>query len=188
MDQDFAQRRRVALALAITVILVPAAVLLNRDTAGSDEASTTTLVGEMVMPGDEPADPDDDPDGASSDSADAPSVTDAMGTTPVPFLEGTVPPQADDPATILIPRPGQAISGDATFSRSISDPSVCQLRDLDQIPFGSTVTVTNLDNSQSVRCVASVSGIADESVILNPDAFLQIGDLTDAPLRVEITW
>ena len=190
MDQDFAQRRRVALALAITVILVPAALLLNRDTSGTDETTPTTLVGAVVIPGDEPPAPPDA--GAAGESAvapsDAPAGTDAMGTTPVPFLEGTVPPEADDPATILIPRPGQAISGDATFSRSIANPRDCQLRDLAVIPFGSTVTVTNLDNSRSVQCIASVSGIPDESVVLNPDAFLQIGDLTDAPLPVEITW
>ena len=124
----------------------------------------------------------------AAERGEAPAGTDAMGTTPVPFLEGTVPPQADDPATILVPRPGQAISGDATFSRSISSPRDCQLRDLDVIPFGSTVTVTNLDNSRSVQCIASVAGVSDESVVLNPDAFLQIGDLTDAPLPVEITW
>ena len=40
MNQDFAQRRRVALALAITVIAVPAAFLLNRN----NEASTAPTV------------------------------------------------------------------------------------------------------------------------------------------------
>lgn len=188
MDQDFAQRRRVALALAITVILVPAALLLNRDTADTDGTTPTTLVGAIVIPGEEPPAATGDGSPEAAEGADAPAGTDAMGTTPVPFLEGTVPPQGDDPTTILIPRPGQSISGDATFSRSISSPRDCQLRDLDVIPFGSTVTVTNLDNSRSVQCIVSVSGISDESVVLNPDAFLQIGDLTDAPLPVEITW
>ncbi len=182
MDQDFAQRRRVALALAITVILVPAAVLLNRDTAGTDGATPTTLVGAVVVPGEGTV--ETDPAGETDTTA----ATDAMGTTPVAYLDGTVPPQADDPATIAIPRPGQSIAGEASFSRSISNPKACQLRDLDLIPFGSNVTVTNLDNSRSVQCVASVTGIADESVVLNADAFLQIGDLTDVPLSVEITW
>ena len=183
MDQDFAQRRRVALALAITVILVPAAVLLNRDTTGSDGSTPpTTLVGAVVIPGQEP------PATGTATDANSPAATDAMGTTPVAYLDGTVPPQAGDPATIAIPRPGQSITGIATFSRSISDPTACQLKDFDVVPFGSSVTVTNLDNSRSVQCVASVAGFSDEHVVLNADAFLQIGDLTDAPLSVEITW
>lgn len=183
MDQDFAQRRRVALALAITVIVVPAAVLLNRDPAGSDSSTPPpTLVGAVVIPGQEP------PTTGETVDADTSAATDAMGTTPVAYLDGTVPPRAGDPATIAIPRPGQSVTGIATFSRSITDPKSCQLKDLDLIPFGSSVTVTNLDNSRSVQCVVSVSGFSDENVVLNADAFLQIGDLTDAPLSVEITW
>lgn len=49
MNQDFAQRRRVAVALAITVIAVPAAFLLNRtgDTScvGQQLAVVVVVVG-----------------------------------------------------------------------------------------------------------------------------------------------
>lgn len=182
MDQDFAQRRRVALAVAITVILVPAAFLLNRGSADS-APPTNTLVGAVQIPGQTAPD-----EVASSGSAD-PAVTDVMGSTPIAYLDGTVPSQDGDPATIAIPRPQQAISGEASFSREINDPVACQISDAANIPFNSSVTVTNLDNSRSVRCVASVGGTPSASdIVLHADAFLQIGDLTDAPLPVEITW
>lgn len=180
MDQDFAQRRRVAMALAISVILVPAAFLLNRGSA-DDAGPTNTFVGTVVIPGQGTV-------ASTPPEADAPAATDAMGSTAVAYLDGTVPPEQNDPATIAIPRPGESITGTATFSRDINDPKACQIRDLAIVPFSATVTVTNLDNSRSVQCIASVSGTSDESVVLNADAFLQIGDLTDAPLSVEITW
>jgi hypothetical protein len=180
MDQDFAQRRRVALAVAITVILVPAAFLLNRNAADSAPPSHT-LVGEVQIPGQTSE--------SQTAEADAPTATDPMGSTPIAYLDGTVPNHADDPATIAIPRLPQSINGSASFSRDINNPVACQIRDMAKIPFQSRVTVTNLDNSQSVQCIVSIGGVPpDADVVLNADAFLRIGDLTDAPLPVEITW
>ena len=182
MHEDFAQRRRVALALAITVILVPAAFLLNRGGDDTADAPSGTLVGPAVIPG-QTTQPE------TGDSSGGSNATDPMGTTPLEHILGTVPPQADDPATIAIPRVGRSIRGTASFSRNISDPAACQIRDLATIPFESAITITNLDNSMSIRCIVSVGGVPpDEAVILNADAFLQIGDLTDAPLSVEISW
>lgn len=183
MHEDFAQRRRVALALAITVILVPAAFLLNR---GTDDTvpPANTLVGTVQIPGQAATEADGEPSGSGG-----PAATDPMGSTPIAYLDGTVPNQADDPATIAIPRLPRSVTGSASFSRNISNPAACQVKDVVTIPFNSSVTVTNLDNSQTVRCVASVGGVApDADVVLNADAFLQIGDLTDAPLSVEISW
>ena len=182
MQQDFAQRRRVAFALAITVILVPAALLLNRGGTDEGDGPLGTLVGTVQIPG-------QTADGDGAEGRRDPAATDPMGTTPRAYIDGTLPEQTDDPATIAIPRVGRSIRGSATFSRNISDPSSCQVRDLVSIPFNSTVTVTNLDNSRSVRCIASVGGPApDDDIVLNPDAFLRIGDLTDAPLTIELTW
>ena len=183
MHQDFAQRRRVALAAAITVILVPAALLLNRGGADTADNPTNTLVGQALLPGQSTV-PDDGDESRSGSGG-----TDAMGTTPPEHVLGTVPPQNNDPATIAIPRVGQSVRGIATFSRTIVDPTKCQLNDYVAIPFDSAVTVTNLDNGRSVRCIADIGGaLPDEEVILSAEAFLQVGDLTDAPLSVEITW
>ena len=187
MQEDFVQRRRVAVALAITVILVPAVFLLSRDGDGATSGPTGTLVGDVLIPGRSP-----EPDVQNVGAATADGVgdaTDPMGTTPTEYIDGTVPEQSDDPATIAIPRATRAVRGTASFSRDISDSAACQIRDLTTIPFNSSVTVTNLDNSRSVQCIASIGGSApDDAVIMNADAFLQIGDLTDAPLSVEISW
>lgn len=182
MDEDYGQRRRVAIALAITVILGPAAFLLNRSRDDGAENPPSTLVGQVVIAGEEP-----ETDEAGRVEA-LPVVTDPMGTTPPEIVVGTVPDQANDPPTIAIPRPAPAIRGTASFSREIDDPTACQVRDLVSIPFASEIVVTNLNNSQSVRCVVTVTGVAEHDVVLNADAFLQIGDLTDTPLAVELSW
>lgn len=180
MDPDFAQRRRLAVALAITVIAVPAAFLLNRGTGDTADAPAVTLIG--TVPGEAGVAAAGEP-GVPTDT---PSATDALGTTPVGFLDGTVAPTEDDPATIAIPRLPQAIEGTASFRRNITDATVCQAIG---VPFNSRITVTNLDNSRSVQCIASVGGPEpDTDVVLHADAFLQIADITDVPVPVQITW
>ncbi len=183
MQADFAQRRRVAIAVAITVILVPAALLLNRGDGQTATDPNGTLVGPALIPGESTLPEELAP--AEGGGA----ATDPMGTTPEDFVRGTVPVRDDEPATIAIPRVGRAERGSATFSRSITDPRACQIRDLTIIPFDSEVTVTNLDNSRSVRCIANVGGAAPtDAVVLSAESFLRIGDLSDAPLSVEISW
>lgn len=170
MNHDYAQRRRVAVAVAITVIAAPAAFLLDRD-GTNDQASTITVIGSNTV--------------APSSTTLAPPETDAMGTAPVAFLEGSAPSAADDPPTIAIPRLPQSIEGTASFRRNIAS-TTCQVKG---VPFNATVTVTNLDNSLSVKCVASVGGAEPEDdAVLSADAFLLIADLTDAPVPVQITW
>ena len=188
MNQDYAQRRRVALAAAITVIAVPSLFLFNNDSAGSDGSAGGTVVGTVVgavggsVVGARSA---DDVSGTSRAAGDS-SAGDVMGTTPVAYLDGESGENASDPATIAIPRPRVAIDGTASFRRDIPDVTKCQAFG---VPFGSQITVTNLDNSRSVTCIASVGGVAPkDDVVLHPDAFVEIGDLTDAPIPVSITW
>jgi hypothetical protein len=181
MNQDFAQRRRVAVALAITVIAVPAAFLLNRN-GDAASAPEVTLVGTVSLN-------ESGSDGRAAgapEPADAPAATDAMGSTGVGFLDGTVPARNNDPATIAIPRVGEAIIGLASFNYYIVDVTACAAKDA---PFNVRLTVTNLDNSRSVTCINKIGGAQmKDDIVLHADAFLQIGDLTDAPIHVSITW
>ncbi len=173
MDPDFAQRRRVAIAAAITVIAVPSVFLLNRGDDATDAAPAQTLVGTVA-----PA-----PGGAP---ATAPAITDAMGTTAIGSEARLDEPVVDDPARIAIPRLPQAIDGSATFRSDIVTTTVCQVKG---VPFNTQVTITNLDNSRSVQCFAAVGGPEpDEDVVMHPEAFLRIADITDAPVPVRITW
>jgi hypothetical protein len=182
MNHDYAQRRRVAIAAAITVILVPAAFLLSRGGDADSGESDVTVVGTLVgLPEGQAA-------GATSvgvSPTSDPTATDALGTAAVAYLDGTAPPADDDPATIAIPRVGESIKIQATFRRSIDDPGLCQVYG---VPYHATVTITNLDNSRSISCVASIVPLPDQDAVMSADAFLQLADLTDAPVPVEITW
>lgn len=180
MNPDFAQRRRVFIALAITVIAAPAAFLLNR----GDEATTSpvvTVIGTVAGSGE----PGDTSPGAD-ESGNAPSATDSMGTAPVGYLDGTVPARDADPATIAIPQVPQSVNGEASFDHDLRDVSRCVAKG---VPFNSRLTVTNRDNSRSVQCIYNIRVVEPPAdVVLHSDAFLQIADLTDAPIPVQITW
>lgn len=176
MTHDYAQRRRVAVAVAVTVIAVPSAFLLDRGAETEPAGATATLAGTQPAA----------PDPAGSTDGAAATDADVLGTAPIGYLTGTTVPNDDDPATIAIPVVADSIRGAASFSSDIDSIKRCIAKG---VPFNATLTVTNLDNSQSVRCVASITGIEPTTdVVLQTDAFLQIADLTDAPVPVQITW
>jgi rare lipoprotein A len=59
------------------------------------------------------------------------------------------------------------------------------------LPFSTVVTVTNLDNGQSIAVVINDRGpygIADRIVDLCSPAFAQIAPLAQGVARVKITW
>jgi len=175
MNYEYAQRRRMFVAIAITVILGPAAFLLTRGDDSDGSAPPVTVIG-TTAPADETA-------------PTAPTATDVMGTSPVDAMEGDEPGSNDDPATIAIPRPPAGVVGKATFRRDIGAVTDCFVS-APGVPFEARITVTNLDNSHQVACINNVGGARtyDNQVVLHADAFLQIADLTDAPVPVQITW
>jgi hypothetical protein len=174
MDYEHAQRRRTFIAIALTAVLAPAAFLLTRGDDDADSAPTVTVIG-TVAP-------------TAETAATAPSATDVMGTSPVEVLTGEDESTPDDPATIAIPRPSRGVTGEATFRRDLGDVTAC-IVGAPGVPFDARITITNLDNSRRVDCINNIGGPRPEwAVILHADAFLQIADLTDAPVPVQITW
>jgi hypothetical protein len=171
---DLTDQRRLAVAAAITVIALPSLWLMSRN----DEAGAPNVATAGVVIGPE----------EGSATTVGPGVADAMGSPGAAYLDG--PPAATSPRVIeiAIPSegPGTSVMGTASYRSSLHSEGVCQVKDA---PFGARVTVTNLDNSRSVTCTASISpaGILD-SVVMHTDAFLIIADLADAPVPVEITW
>lgn len=190
MDHDYAQRRRVAVALAITVIAAPAAFLLNR--AGGEEPLVAqplpTLVGTVPSAGAATvgADPGGLLGGDVSASVDDSAATSPLGTAPVGYLAGSTVPGDSAPAKIAVPRLPESVRGLASFSSQIDSTVRCHAKG---VPFNGTLTVTNLDNSRSVQCVASIGGAPPVTdIVLATDTFAEIADLTDAPVPVQITW
>jgi hypothetical protein len=171
---DLTDQRRLAVAAAITVIALPSLWLTSRnEEAGAPNVATAGVV--------------ISPESESPGNA-VPGVANPMGSPGAAYLDG--PPAATSPGVINIAIPsaasGSSVTGTASYRSSLFAEGICQVKDA---PFGATVTVTNLDNSRSVTCTASVSpaGIL-ESVVMHPDAFLAIADLADAPVPVEISW
>jgi hypothetical protein len=182
MAEDYAQRRRVAVALAITVIAAPAAFLLNRSSGDDEPVTAGTLETVVGTPA-----PAGGTAGAASPVTEAPDDTDALGTAAAGYLSGTTVPGDVDAAQIAVPRLPESVKGMATFSSEIDSTLRCHANSA--VPFNATITVTNLDNSRSVQCVSSIGGTQPEStVVLATATFAQIADLTDAPVPVQITW
>ena len=184
MDPDFAQRRRLFVAIAITAILVPAAFLLDRggDDDGQGAPATAVVPLTTDVAGGDGGDGDGDDDGS-------PGGDDPMGTMPPGFLDGTAPPEDGGGAVIAIPRPVGGVDGTGTYDASLRDPRRCSSTGA---PFGRTITVTNLDNQRSLQCIADIvpdRGVDDDhAVVLNPTAFAEIADFTEAPVPVRVTW
>lgn len=187
MDPDFAQRRRVFLAAAVTVVAVPAAFLLGRGGADGD-TTPTTLVSPIVSaagPG-ATVEASTAAAGAIAGSPHGGTIDQVLGTTPTGYLGGTVAPDANDTPMIRVPRPRDAVYGSATFSESIDRTTSCIIP---QVPMGTEVTITNLDNSRSVKCqVVAVAAAQLADVSMHVEAFARIADITEAPVPVEITW
>ena len=185
MDHDYAQRRRVALALAITVIAAPAAFLLNRSN-GDDEPATAGDARNRWSARSRPAGGTRRPRARRSPShlttptrsARRPPATSSGTTVPGDVVAG--PDRRAAPARV-----GQGTRH--VQQRDRLDPAVPRQRR--EVPFNATITVTNLDNSRSVQCVSSIGGAQPETtIVLATATFAQIADLTDAPVPVQITW
>ena len=169
--------------MAITVIAVPAAFLLNRssgDAAPTTGATIETLVGTVAPAGASVA--------AGAPVTESPDDTDALGTSSAGYLSGTTVPGDVSAAQIAVPRLPESVRGLASFSSDIDSTLQCHANAA-EVPFNATITVTNLDNSRSVQCVSSIGGAQPETtIVLATATFAQIADLTDAPVPVQITW
>ncbi|HUF97242.1 MAG TPA: hypothetical protein VMM60_03865 [Ilumatobacter sp.] len=180
MDPDFAQRRRFLIALAVTLVLVPGAFLLNRGGNETDASTPVTMVGTVPNPAATTTTTVD------RERPDVSEGTDPLGTIGVGYLQGSVVPNTADAPTIGIPRPTEVNSGKASFSYDIETATQCIT---DIAPNGVWVTVTNLDNSRTVQCINTlIMGEQPFDVMLSSQSFVLIADLTDAPVHVEITW
>ena len=161
---SFAERRRLVLAIAITVIAVVAAMASggNDDSTGE---STATVLPTTTIDDTAPANP--------------------------AFLPATESSSAPQIITVNVPAPptGTVITGNASYIRW---PQTMGLKPCatPHALIGAVITVTNLNNGRQIKCNnVSIEALRDGSVILiHTDVFLELADLVDAPIPVEINF
>jgi hypothetical protein len=199
MALTHSDRRRLALATALTLVALPALWWANQDdgapnvaTVGLDAGAVAanpaaaTPTGEAAAteatPVAEPAEP-------ITALSDAPA---AAAITPPPSAEPDLPSYMDGPAAedsdlgraVAVPAPsGEQLTVRATFRRTVGSRSICIVPGMVN---GTTVTVVNLANNRSTTCTTGVAPLEATEMVMHPDRFAEIADLTNAPIHVEI--
>ena len=169
-DRSVAQRRRIAIALAITVVAVPIGWLFS---GSSDESAEVAPTNVAPLAGDE------------STTSVAPTE-DPLGTPQAAQFDRHVTIAPIVGGVIAVPDVSASLEGYASFDYDIEANDLCYARNATP---GMFVTVTNLDNNRSTTCINTLvfdSPFAD--VIMHPDRFAAIADPTDAPVIVEYHW
>jgi hypothetical protein len=163
----FAERRRLVVAAAITLIAVPALLLSGNDSSSSINTTSTAPTAVSVAPNDsEPAEP--------------------------AFLPENNGSQAPEIITVNVPAPpsGSNVKGTASFIRWRGDLLGLRPCATPHALIGAIITVTNLNNGRSLECNnVSIQALPGGHIILiHTDVFLDIADLIDAPMPVQISF
>ena len=160
-------RRRILLASALTLVALPTLWWANQSDGGAPNLAT---VGIAVV------------DQSATAPAPDPEAEDAA---PV-FLDGPSGQVGAGLAEIAVPAPPviARITTTATFRSTLAAGPACMIPG---IGGGQQLTVVNLDNGRSVTCTAIMApGTAADQLVMTPELFAEIADLTDAPIPVEI--
>jgi hypothetical protein len=110
----------------------------------------------------------------------------------IPFLAGPSSTALPPPVLVAVPAvPTKEIQGLAiyrTFPASWANlPRLCVTS---TVRGGTTITITNLNNSRSTTCIAATKvTLPPDHVIAMTDAiFSEIADVIDSPIPVKISW
>jgi hypothetical protein len=156
-------RRRVQLALLVTTIALPVVWLTQRPS----NASTPT----------------------ANDGLAAPPTTAYEPEVPV-FIDSrppNIPPAAVEVQVLPVPD-GQQAEGRANYRRLRSNAGrVCSTP---LVPVDAELSVYNIDNGRQIVCrnIGEVTMPANTDIVIDTELFGMLGDLTDAPFTVRITW
>ena len=161
------ERRRLAIALIVTVIAIPALMLSGGSSDDPGESSSNVAVATIPLNDDtEPLDP--------------------------AFLPTPDPSTTVGPITVNVPPPatGTHVKGEASFIRWPSEltknKTICATP---HAKIGTEITVTNLDNGRTLTCMnATTESRGSLVIIIDADRFIEIADLVDAPIPVEIVF
>lgn len=163
----FAERRRLVVAIALTVILLPFVFVGggNNSESSDDPGASSTIAVPGVASDAEPANP---------------AFLPVEGNSAIPEI-----------VTVNVPAPptGTMIKGNSTFIRW---PQTMGLRPCatPHALIGAVVTVKNLNNGRTLVCDnVSIQALTTGNVIvIHTELFVELADLVDAPLPVEISF
>jgi hypothetical protein len=198
---DHGDRVRLIVASCLTVVALP--VLLNE---GKDQRAERPPTMAVVAPGAgaiatlgsqpttaaAPAASVSEPTSAPPPPADQTTAPHDSGDDPS-FLAGPFTPTSMTGITVAVPDTTSRTrqTGRASYRRwppgssSIASPCAAWFLDV-----GTAVTVTNLDNGHSVKCViVDRRGVpSDQIIVVDTALFHQLADVVEAPIPVTINW
>jgi hypothetical protein len=168
---DGRDRRRLALASALTLVVLPAVWLVNRDDDGS--RPNVAAVGLAA---------EDAAGGAASTTA-----VDPMGDVDARYLDGQPLPPAPVHVPIAVGSTDEVVvaTAQAIYRRSVGTVDTCAFNGVEP---GELITVVNVDNGRSIECRTARRPVdaPHGELVMHPDRFRHIADLTNAPINVEI--
>jgi hypothetical protein len=182
-------RRRLVVAVAITLIALPSLWLMSR--GGDSGAPNVATAGMAIAPahGSAPERREETTGPAVTPAPTAPTtVADPMGRVAAGYLAPPVSTPAPGPVAIAVPAAADETSvvGEATYRSSITDATACVVPGA---PLGVTVVVTNRNNNRSITCRAIPPSAGPAGgIVLSTSSFAAIADLTDAPVPVDADW
>ncbi|MFN3255515.1 MAG: hypothetical protein ACE37B_07450 [Ilumatobacter sp.] len=177
-------RPRFFLAIVVTLIAVPAFLLISRDSdgePGDDTVVASDSVDDSVI---NPIPAASDIAAPTSNESQLPPL-DAPDGDPI-FMDGPVADSSGRTVAIAVPAAPaiEPVVLAATFRSTVPGTRSCIVRGISS---NRTVTVRNLDNGRSITCVTIVAPASQvEDMIMHTEAFEQLADLTEAPIPVEV--
>ena len=178
---DYPERRRLVLATILTLVALPALWLMSRD-EGSVAPNVATA-GVVVENGTRTDVSDVTDPSTSAGPSNSGGIAAALGEHEPVFLDGpSAPPGGVAPIAVPAPPHEEVRLATATYRSTVGRGS-CLVR---FVPTGTRLTIVNLDNNRRTGCVAIYSPASEvDDVVLHTDTFLELADLTDAPIPVE---
>ncbi len=175
-------RRRLTVATVVTIVALPALWLFSRD--GGSSGPNVAAVGVQVENGyvTNDAGADATTVDAGPSTANLPEAELSADVAPV-FLDGPAANGGGMPA-IAVPTapPSEIVELPATYSSQIWNWTCVA----PGIQTGVELTIVNVDNGRSTTCVATYGDPRSTGLVLHTNGFLELADLTDAPIPVEI--
>jgi hypothetical protein len=168
---DDRDRRRLALASALTVVALPAVWLANQDENGSrPNVAAVGLAAEDAAV-----------------SAAPTTAVDPMGDVDARYLDGQPlpPPPAHVPIAVGSTDEVVVATAQAIYRQSVGSADTCAFNGIEP---GELITVVNVDNGRSIECWTARRPVDAPrgELVMHPDRFRHIADLTTAPINVEI--